>query len=68
MQIRIKEGSYKIRGNDVDLTGMVFPLVEHFKVGAKGGYVTVDGAAVACLLYTSPSPRDVEESRMPSSA
>ena len=23
---------------------------------------------VTCLLYTSPSPRDVEESRMPSSA
>ena len=26
------------------------------------------GQAGACLLYTSPSPRDVEESRMPSSA
>ena len=26
------------------------------------------GTAVTCLLYTSPSPRDVEESRMPSSA
>ena len=26
------------------------------------------GAYGACLLYTSPSPRDVEESRMPSSA
>ena len=26
-----------------------------------------DGACI-CLLYTSPSPRDVEESRMPSSA
>ena len=25
-------------------------------------------AHLACLLYTSPSPRDVEESRMPSSA
>ena len=25
-------------------------------------------AALHCLLYTSPSPRDVEESRMPSSA
>ena len=25
-------------------------------------------AALACLLYTSPSPRDVEECRMPSSA
>ena len=24
--------------------------------------------ACNCLLYTSPSPRDVEESRMPSSA
>ena len=24
--------------------------------------------AIICLLYTSPSPRDVEESRMPSSA
>ena len=24
--------------------------------------------ANGCLLYTSPSPRDVEESRMPSSA
>ena len=25
-------------------------------------------ASYICLLYTSPSPRDVEESRMPSSA
>ena len=41
--IIINEGTYKIRGKDVDLTGMVFPLVEEFKVGAKGGYVTVDG-------------------------
>ena len=27
-----------------------------------------DQRARTCLLYTSPSPRDVEESRMPSSA
>ena len=27
-----------------------------------------DGGVKCCLLYTSPSPRDVEESRMPSSA
>ena len=26
------------------------------------------GTYKVCLLYTSPSPRDVEESRMPSSA
>ena len=29
---------------------------------------TADGRCISCLLYTSPSPRDVEESRMPSSA
>ena len=29
---------------------------------------TKDPVVSACLLYTSPSPRDVEESRMPSSA
>ena len=45
--IRIIEGTYKIRGKDVDLGGMVFPLVEEFKIGAKGGYVTVDGKSVA---------------------
>ena len=45
--ITINEGTYKIRGKDVDLAGMTFPLVEEFKVGARGGYVTVDGSAVA---------------------
>ena len=44
--IRIVEGTYKIRGKDTDMTGLVFPMVEEFKVGAQGGYVTVDGAAV----------------------
>ena len=35
-------------------------------VGTQG---TVKGTFIKdCLLYTSPSPRDVEESRMPSSA
>ena len=30
--------------------------------------VSAMGQTTDCLLYTSPSPRDVEESRMPSSA
>ena len=30
--------------------------------------VTNQAYVDSCLLYTSPSPRDVEESRMPSSA
>ena len=32
-KIKIINGSYKIRGKDVDLAGMVFPLVEGFKWG-----------------------------------
>ena len=31
-------------------------------------FCTITGYYKGCLLYTSPSPRDVEESRMPSSA
>ena len=43
--IQINEGSYKIRGNDVSVAGLKFPLIEHFKEGKNGNYVTVDGAA-----------------------
>ena len=34
----------------------------------KSGSVTIDGKDISCLLYTSPSPRDRQKSRMPSSA
>tara|TARA_B110000090_G_scaffold154289_1_gene169367 strand:- start:197 stop:1192 length:996 start_codon:yes stop_codon:yes gene_type:complete len=44
--IRILSGTYKIRGKEVELAGMVFPMVEEFKVGARGGYVTVNGKAI----------------------
>ena len=37
------------------------------QVTAVWSYIS-DGPYKTCLLYTSPSPRDVEESRMPSSA
>ena len=33
-----------------------------------GGEFTIDGERMNCLLYTSPSPRDRQKSRMPSSA
>ena len=44
------------------------PVIE---IVVKGQQVTIPantGINHDCLLYTSPSPRDVEESRMPSSA
>ena len=34
----------------------------------KSSNELIQSRPTACLLYTSPSPRDVEESRMPSSA
>ena len=37
-------------------------------VDVRAGDLDIVQNTLACLLYTSPSPRDVEESRMPSSA
>ena len=34
----------------------------------SGGFKEIDDVSIACLLYTSPSPRDLSTSRMPSSA
>ena len=41
-------------------------LVCGYQFMYDGGYFL--SGVTTCLLYTSPSPRDVEESRMPSSA
>ena len=38
------------------------------KLNGNFGEYSGIGTIIICLLYTSPSPRDVEESRMPSSA
>ena len=37
-------------------------------IDVKGLFYAIGHTPNTCLLYTSPSPRDVEESRMPSSA
>ena len=37
-------------------------------VGKAGDVITAVRKGVTCLLYTSPSPRDRQKSRMPSSA
>ena len=55
MQPLTKEQYEGLKSGDVD--GFVFP-VDH----------STDGQFLDCLLYTSPSPRDKRQSRMPSSA
>ena len=42
--------------------------VEWTETPPPDGYGSAAYKAIICLLYTSPSPRDAHESRMPSSA
>ena len=44
--VKFLDGTFKLRGKDVDMSGMVLPMLEGFRVGVRGGYVTVDGKAV----------------------
>ena len=44
-------------------------MADGFNLGGKdGGYSFGAALSTYCLLYTSPSPRDMRRSRMPSSA
>ena len=54
--------SYKIKIN-IKFFKIINPHVAHIGVG-----IAIIGITCSCLLYTSPSPRDLSTSRMPSSA
>ena len=58
--------------NALDSGDYILKKLHDIAVQASEGNKTSDELSTldvgACLLYTSPSPRDVEESRMPSSA
>ena len=42
--------------------------IQHFAVFTIEEGIELRDAGITCLLYTSPSPRDKRQSRMPSSA
>ena len=46
----------------------VFPAMERRRLFAEGDVSYLANLCHNCLLYTSPSPRDRQKSRMPSSA
>ena len=48
--------------------GHALTLFTRGRLPSPEGVESIQGDRSVCLLYTSPSPRDVEESRMPSSA
>ena len=64
---------YKIKLGTARDVQIIRGLREHtdavFRVDANCGWAPGEAAALStCLLYTSPSPRDLSTSRMPSSA
>ena len=67
-QTALAQGSIKVTNGSGAILRTLDRLsgnVADFKV-SNGEIITLGN--ISCLLYTSPSPRDVEESRMPSSA
>ena len=53
---------------ELDITGQQRLRDAHALVMGLGGLGSPVALYLACLLYTSPSPRDATLSRMPSSA
>ena len=64
-KIRLEAEDVIINANGFDGKSGNITLDSNDKITLKSQIVDINGT---CLLYTSPSPRDVEESRMPSSA
>ena len=60
------EESFILSGRRLSITGFVATLVSTWYGAILG--VGENTFLYGCLLYTSPSPRDAESSRMPSSA
>ena len=58
-------GGDQIEARNITELADIGKLTPNMNFEAQGINSTVTNV---CLLYTSPSPRDVEESRMPSSA
>ena len=68
-ELIVAQGQYQIGDIFLGTVENVLPGIDaaFINIGEseKNGFIHVSDF---CLLYTSPSPRDVEESRMPSSA
>ena len=69
-QFSAPKRSNKPFGVSQEIINKKFESFEKFKEEFSKKAMSIQGSGwiYICLLYTSPSPRDVEESRMPSSA
>ena len=68
------EGGYRriVDGNNIEVDGVgnrsTLTVIDEVVEACNAVEVFVRCVGVGCLLYTSPSPRDRQKSRMPSSA
>ena len=62
LKVKNKFGKIEIQTSNLPLGDVVILNKENKEE------LIIERKSISCLLYTSPSPRDVEESRMPSSA
>ena len=60
-------GVYKRKTESRSYAGLTVPLSLHIP-SESGNSINIEAGFYVCLLYTSPSPRDKRQSRMPSSA
>ena len=68
MLFNMKPEPKKKLPNKKVISSAKFEAKEQFTKSALENLKTENERLVNCLLYTSPSPRDVRSSRMPSSA
>ena len=62
-------GMHGLAGSSPEiLIGHIAENTNHIRVGSGGVMLSHYSPLKVCLLYTSPSPRDMTGSRMPSSA
>ena len=61
--------SIALQSNNEIVCGLIFdPIKDELFYAEKNNGAYFNNQRISCLLYTSPSPRDLSTSRMPSSA
>ena len=72
-QRTVVEGNLEVKGTQTSVDSTSLKVEDNFIIVARNnsGPADIDAGIMVergCLLYTSPSPRDLSTSRMPSSA
>mgnify|MGYP003316707036 CR=1 FL=1 len=68
-KIKFSHNPFSMPQGDLSKLNLNKPLdIKAFQYDIVCNGIELSSGAISCLLYTSPSPRDKRQSRMPSSA